>query len=69
MIGIEKRSTIRLDIKQELALIGADPIHRLGRQIASAKRKGDRAEAIQGLKHFLESSRRKRHKHRDAHSG
>jgi hypothetical protein len=64
MIGTKKLSTIRKQIERALASTGADPIQRLERQIASAKRKGDRTEVMEGLKRFLESPRkRKRRKH------
>ena len=64
MIGAKKLSTIREEIEQALASSGADPIQRLERLIASAKRKGDRTEVMEGLKRFLESPHRKRRKHR-----
>jgi hypothetical protein len=69
MIGTKKLSAIRQEIEQALASTGADPIQRLERLIASAKRKGDRTEVMEGLKRFLESPRRKRRKHRDAQPG
>ena len=65
MIGTKKLSTIRSELEKALASAGADPIQRLERQIASATRKGDRTEVMEGLKRFLESPRkRKRRKHR-----
>ncbi len=65
MIGTKKLSTIRRAIEEALAPAGGDPIQRLERQIASAKRKGDRTEVMEGLKRFLESPReRKRRQHR-----
>ena len=65
MIGTKKLSTIRNQIEKALASSGADPIQRLERQIASAKRKGESTEVIEGLKRFLESPRkRQRRKHR-----
>jgi hypothetical protein len=65
MIGTKKLSTIREEIEQALASTGEDPIQRLERQIASAKRKGDRTAVMEGLKRFLESPRkRKPRKHR-----
>jgi hypothetical protein len=65
MIGTKKLSTIRRKIEEALAPAGGDPIQRLERQIASAKRKGDRTEVMEGLKRFLESPRkRKRRKSR-----
>ena len=65
MIGTKKLSTIRQEIEQALAASGEDPIQRLERQIASAKRKGTRTDVVEGLKRFLESPRkRKRRKRR-----
>ena len=58
MIGTKKLSTIRREIGEALAAAGGDPIQRLERQIASAKRKGDRTEVMEGLKRFLESPRK-----------
>ncbi|HTU17312.1 MAG TPA: hypothetical protein VMG10_04560 [Gemmataceae bacterium] len=69
MIGTKNLSTIRKEIDQALASSLADSIQRLERQIASAKRKGDRTEVMEGLKRFLESPCRKRLKHRDAQPG
>ncbi len=60
MIGTKKLSTIRRTIEEALAPAGGDPIQRLERQIASAKRKGDRTEVLEGLKRFLESPRRQK---------
>ena len=60
MIGKRKLSTIRKQIETALASTGADPIQRLERQIASAKRKGDRTEVMEGLKRFLESPRKRK---------
>ena len=57
MIGTKKLSTIRREIEEALAPAEGDPIQRLERQIASAKRKGDRTEVLEGLKRFLESPR------------
>lgn len=54
MIGTKKRSTIRKQIEEALVSTGADPIQRLERQIASAKRKGDHTEVMEGLKRFLD---------------
>jgi hypothetical protein len=62
MIGTKKLSTIRKQIEQALVSPGADPIQRLERQIASAKRKGDRTEVMEGLKRFLESSQKRKHR-------
>jgi hypothetical protein len=64
MIGSKKLSTIRKEIEQALGSTGADPIQSLEELIASAKRKGERTEVIEGLKRFLESPRRKNGKHR-----
>ena len=65
MIGTKKLSAIRREIAEALAPAGGDPIQRLERQIASAKRKGDRTEILEGLKRFLESPRKgKRRKDR-----
>jgi len=60
MIGTKKLSTIREQIEKALASTGGDPIERLERQIASAKRKGDRTEVLEGLKRFLESPRKQK---------
>jgi hypothetical protein len=65
MIGTKKLITIRGEIEKALASAGEDPIQRLEQRIASAKRKGDRTEVLEGLKRFLESPRkRNRRKHR-----
>lgn len=65
IIGTKKLSTIRKDLEKALAPAGGDPIRRLERQIAYAKRKGDRTEILEGLTRFLESPRKeKRAKHR-----
>ena len=66
MIGTKKLSTIRKQIEKALAPTGADPIQRLERQIASAKRKGDRTEVLEGLKQFLESPRKRKHRQHGA---
>lgn len=58
MIGTKKLSAIRQQIEKALASPGADPIQRLERQIASAKRKGDRTEVLEGLQRFLETPRK-----------
>jgi hypothetical protein len=60
MIGTKKLNVIRRQIEEALASAGADPIQRLDRQIASAKRKGDRTEVMEGLKRFLESPRKRK---------
>jgi hypothetical protein len=62
MIGTKKLSTIRKQIEKALASPGADPIQRLERQIASAKRRGDRTEVMEGLKRFLESPPKRKHR-------
>ena len=62
MIGTKKLSAIRKQIEEALASTDTDPIQRLDRQIASAKRKGDRTEVMEGLKRFLESSRKRKHR-------
>lgn len=59
MIGTKKLGTIRKEIEQELASTGEDPIRRLERQIASARRRGERTEVLEGLKRFLESPRKR----------
>jgi hypothetical protein len=58
MIGTKKLSAIRKEIEKALASSRADPIQHLERQIASAKRKGDRTEVLEGLKRFLETPRK-----------
>ena len=60
MIGTKKLSTIRREIEEAVAPAGGNPIQRLERQIASAKRKGDRTEVLEGLKRFLESPRKRK---------
>ena len=60
MIGTKKLSAIRKQIEKALASPGADPIQRLERQIASARRKGDRTEVLEGLKRFLEMFRKRK---------
>ncbi len=64
MIGTKKLSTIRKQIEKALASPGADPIQRLERQIASAKRKGDSTDVMEGLKRFLEWPRKRKHRKR-----
>jgi hypothetical protein len=58
------KKTIRKQIEKALSTKGADPIQRLELQIASAKRKGDRTEVLEGLKRFLESGRARKHRTR-----
>lgn len=55
MIGTKKLSTIRREIEEALSPPGGDPIQNLERHIASANRKEDRTEVMEGLKRFLES--------------
>jgi hypothetical protein len=65
MIGTKKLSTIRQDIEKAFASTGDDPIRRLERLIASARRKGEGSEVMEDLKRFLESpGKRKRRKQR-----
>jgi hypothetical protein len=59
VIGSKKLSAIRQQIDEALSSTGADPIQRLERQIASARRKGDRTEVMEGLKRFLEAPRKR----------
>ena len=66
MIGPKKLSTIRSELEKALASGGADPIARLERQIAAAKRKGDRTDIMEGLKRFLESPRKGKRRKRSA---
>jgi hypothetical protein len=67
MIGPKKLSTIRKEIEKALRSTGDDPIQRLERLIASARRKGESTEVMADLKRFLESPRKR--KHRDQHVG
>ncbi len=64
MIGTKKLSTIRREIEEALSADGGDPIQHLEQQIASAKRKGDRTEVMEGLKRFLESPRKGKHRNK-----
>jgi hypothetical protein len=64
MIGTKKLSTIRQEIQKALASSGEDPIQRLERRIASAKRKGDNTEVMEGLRRFLESSGNRKSRNR-----
>jgi hypothetical protein len=59
MIGTKKLSTTRREIEEALAPAGGDPIQRLERQIASARRNGDRTEVLEGLRRFLEAPRKR----------
>jgi hypothetical protein len=60
MIGTKNLGAIRKQIEKALASKGADPIERLEQQIASAKRKGDHTEVMEGLKRFLEAPRKRK---------
>lgn len=60
MTGTKKLRVIRKQIEQALAPNGSDPIQRLDRQIASAKRKGEGTDVMEGLKRFLESPRKRK---------
>lgn len=64
MIGTKKLSTIRQEIEAALSSGDGDPLQRLERQIATAKRKGNRTEIMEGLKRFLEAPKRKSRRHR-----
>jgi hypothetical protein len=65
MIGPKKLSTIREEIRKALASSGEDPIQWLERNIASAKRMGNRTEILEGLQRFLEAPpKQKRRKQR-----
>jgi hypothetical protein len=55
VIGRKKLSTIRDELQMGLAPDGGDPIQWLEQSIASAKRKGDRVEVLEGLERFLKS--------------
>ena len=66
MIGTKKLSTIRKQIEKSLASTGMDPIQRLERRIASAERRGDGTEVMEGLKRFLKSPRKREHGKRRA---
>jgi hypothetical protein len=66
MIGPKKLSAIREQIEQVLASSGKDPIRRLDRQIASAKRKGDRTDVLEGLKRFLEAPQNRKQRNQGA---
>jgi hypothetical protein len=62
MIGNNKLGAIRKQMEEALASPGAGPVQRLERQITSAKRKGERTEVMEGLKRFLESPRKRKHR-------
>ena len=68
MIGKKKLGAIRAQIETALSSAGEDPIQRLERQIASAKRKGTGAEVMEGLKRFLESPRKPKRAKASSHS-
>jgi hypothetical protein len=61
MIGTKKLSTIRQEILKSL---GEDPIARLKKIIAKAKRAGERTEMTEGLKRFLEAGAKLRRRKR-----
>jgi hypothetical protein len=60
MIGTRKLSTTRREIQEALARADGDPIQRLERYIASAKRRGDSTDVLESLKRFLESPRKRK---------
>ena len=62
MIGTKKLSTIRNEIRKSLASGGDDPIKWLDKRITLAKRQGSRTEILEGLKRFLESSLKRKHR-------
>ena len=63
IIGTKKLGTIRNEIEKAL---GDDPIQQLERQVASAKRRGDGTEVMEGLVRFLEAKpKRARRKRRE----
>jgi hypothetical protein len=62
MIGKKTLSTIRNELEMALASKGADPIQELDRQIAFAKRKGESAEVMEGLKRLLQSPNKPKHR-------
>ena len=66
MIGTKKLNTIRTEIEEALTPAGGDPIQRLERRIASARRKGDRTEVLEGPKRFRESAQKRKHRKRGA---
>ncbi len=66
MIGTKKLSKIREEIEKAFASTGDDPIQRLERLIASAKRKGDSTEVMEDLKRFLESPGKRKRRSRRA---
>jgi hypothetical protein len=61
MIGTKKLSTIREEIEKAFASTGDDPIQRLERLIASAKRKDESTDVIEDLKRFPESPRKRKY--------
>ena len=60
MIGTKKLGAIREEIEKALASTGDDPIQRLERLIASAKRKRNSTDVMDDLKRFLESPRQRK---------
>jgi hypothetical protein len=60
----QAHSAIRSELEEALASAGFDPIECLSRQIAAAKRKGDRTEVVEGQKRFLESTPKAKHNQR-----
>ncbi len=64
MIGTKKLGEIRREVEQALAAKGESPIQRLERLIASAQRKGNRTEVMEGLKRFLEHPRTEKRRKR-----
>jgi hypothetical protein len=59
-----KLRTIRQEIERALATSSADPIPSQERLLASAERKRDSTEVLQGLKRFLSSSAKPKHRRR-----
>ena len=53
MIGRKRLGTIRKEIEEALSSGGENPIQSLERQIATAKRRGNGTEVMEGLKRFL----------------
>jgi hypothetical protein len=66
MIGTKKLSAIHQQIVEALAAGGEDPLQRLEKEIAAAKRKSGRTEVLEGLKRFLESPRKEKGRKRCA---
>jgi hypothetical protein len=57
MLGTKKLATVRKQIEEALASASTDPIQRLEKLVASAQRKGERTELLDGLKRFLNRPR------------